>query len=190
MRPGGRSRTRLEREQHAGHVRLPRERVVADRQQLALAREQHFLVRDEAGQAHGVDGDVAAHRLRGRLGRTGRRVDLRLVVRLDDLRARQVLRRLRGEAHHQHRAEREVRRVEDGDSSRAALSPTLGEIGAARADDARHAGVDGGLDVRHDRVRRREVDHRVGLAEIVRRARDLPPRAPARAPTRPSRRAR
>ena len=167
MRPGRRFAHPLEREQHAGHVRLPRERVVADRQQLPLARQQHFLVRDEAGQAHGVDRDVAAHRLGGRLGRPGRRIDLRLVVRLDDLCARQVLRCLRGEAHHQHRAEREVRRVEDGDSDSGGALPHLGEIGARRTDDRRDAGIDGGLDVRDDSVRRREVDHHVGLAEIV-----------------------
>ncbi len=140
---------------------------MADRQQLPLPRQQHLLVCDEAGQTHGVDSDVAAHCLGGRLGRPGRRIDLRLVVRLDDLRARQVLCRLGGEAHHQHGAEREVRRVEDGDSNSGGALPHLGEIGAGRADDRRHACVDGGFDVRHDSVRRREIDHHVGLAEIV-----------------------
>ncbi len=88
-------------------------------------------------------------------------------MRLDDLGARQVLRRLGGEAHHQHRPEREVRRVEDGDSNSGGALPHLGEIGARRADDRRDAGIDGGLDVRHHCVRRREVDHDVGLPEIV-----------------------
>ena len=37
-----------------GHVGLARERVVADRQQLALAAEEHLLVRDEPRQADGV----------------------------------------------------------------------------------------------------------------------------------------
>ena len=78
-----------------------------------VAAEQHLLVRDEPGQPHGVDRRAVAHRRRRRLRRPRRRVDLRLVVQLDDLRARQVLRRLGGEAHHQHRAEREVRRDED-----------------------------------------------------------------------------
>ena len=94
-RPIGEARREIahpaEREQHSGDVSITRERVVADGQQLPVSREQHFLVRDEARQADGVDGDLAAHRLCGRLRRPGRRVELRLVVRLDDLRARQVL---------------------------------------------------------------------------------------------------
>src|SRR5436309_3433361 len=39
----------LECEQDAGHVRLARVRVVADRQELSLAAEEDLLVRDEPG---------------------------------------------------------------------------------------------------------------------------------------------
>ena len=78
----------LERKQHARDVRLARERVVADRQQLSVAAEEHLLVRDEAGQAHRMD-HGAADQLRSRLGRPGRGVLLLLAVQLDDLRPRQ-----------------------------------------------------------------------------------------------------
>src|SRR3954464_12927019 len=37
------------------HERLPRERVVADGEGLAVAAEQHLLVRDEPGQADRMD---------------------------------------------------------------------------------------------------------------------------------------
>ena len=43
------ARELLEREQHAGRERLARGRVVADRQHLARAAEEHLLVRDEPG---------------------------------------------------------------------------------------------------------------------------------------------
>src|SRR3954447_15120893 len=49
----------LEREQDARHVRLARISVVADREQLAVAAEQHLLVRDEARETDGVDRRVA-----------------------------------------------------------------------------------------------------------------------------------
>src|SRR6476660_457539 len=45
--PGRKRRQPLEREQDARHERLARERVVADRQQLTRAAEQHLLVREE-----------------------------------------------------------------------------------------------------------------------------------------------
>ena len=62
--PGGSDAELLEREQHARHVRLARRRVMANRQHLARAAEQHLLVRDEARQAHRVDRHVAAHAAR------------------------------------------------------------------------------------------------------------------------------
>ena len=57
-------------------------------EQLSFAAEQHFLVRDETGQADRVDGRIAADQLRGRGSGTGGSVLLRLVVQLDDLGAR------------------------------------------------------------------------------------------------------
>ena len=64
------------------------------------------------GQAHRVDRHVARDQVRGRASRPRRCVLLRLVVQLDDLGARQECGRLGGEAHHQHGADREVRREE------------------------------------------------------------------------------
>ena len=49
------SPTRRIAEQDPGHERSSIDRVVADRQRLALAAEDHLLVGDEAGQAHRVD---------------------------------------------------------------------------------------------------------------------------------------
>ena len=46
---GGKRGQPLECEQDAGHVRLARVRVVADRQELSLAAEEDLLVRDEPG---------------------------------------------------------------------------------------------------------------------------------------------
>ena len=42
-------------QQHAGHEGLAGDGVVADRQRLALAAEQHLLVGHQAREAHGVD---------------------------------------------------------------------------------------------------------------------------------------
>src|SRR4051812_40816653 len=36
------------------HERLARQRVVPDRERLAVAAQEHFLVRDQAGQSHRV----------------------------------------------------------------------------------------------------------------------------------------
>src|SRR4051794_33163687 len=55
-----------QREQDTVGERLARRRVVADRQQLPFGAEDHFLVRDEAGQADRVDRRIAADQLRGR----------------------------------------------------------------------------------------------------------------------------
>jgi hypothetical protein len=85
---------------------------VTDCEQLPLAAKDHLLVRDEPGETDRVDGRVTADEIGGCACSARRRVLLRLTVQLDDLRARKVLRSLFREAHHQHRAEREVRRNE------------------------------------------------------------------------------
>src|SRR5919198_4839327 len=69
----------VQREQHARHERLAVERVVPDRQQLAVATEEHLLVRDEPRQSHGMNRRCAAQQRRGRARRARRCVDLRLV---------------------------------------------------------------------------------------------------------------
>ncbi len=95
---GRQRRQLLEREQDAGDVRLPRERVVANRQELPLTPEQDLLVSDEPRQPHRMDRRRARQRLRRRLRRSRGRVLLRLAVQLDDLRAWQVPGRLGREA--------------------------------------------------------------------------------------------
>ena len=47
-------------EEHAGHERAAVDRVVAERERLPLAAEDHFLVGDEAGEADRVDRLVKA----------------------------------------------------------------------------------------------------------------------------------
>ena len=89
---------------------------------------------------------AAAVALRG----ARRRVELRRVVELDDLGRVEVARRLGGEAHHQHGADREVRREEDRHAGLARRRVHLGRVPPARADDARDAGRERAQDVRHD----------------------------------------
>src|SRR5205085_5107765 len=84
--PGRQDAELREREQDAGHERIARDGVVADRQRLALAAEDDLLVRDEPRKADGVDRDVAFHRRCRRLGGARWGVDLRRVMELDDLR--------------------------------------------------------------------------------------------------------
>ena len=83
------------REQHAGHERLAVDRVVADRQRLADVAEDHLLVGDQAraGAPSGSAARSPPARLRAissrrELRRPARRVELAVVVELDDLRAR------------------------------------------------------------------------------------------------------
>ena len=86
-------------------------------------------------------------------------------MELDDLGGGEVPGGLLGKPHHQHRADREVRRVEDGDAGLAGLVVDVVGVPPTRADDARDARLDGTQDVRDDGARRGEVDHhvRVGL---------------------------
>ena len=132
MRPG-RSWTSLDREEDAGHVAGAVVGVVADGEALAGGAEQHLLVGEQAVQAHRVDRDAAralaaagtlddvarggvvgplARRRGHALGRAhrgaGRRVDLAVVVELDDLGRLEPRRRQLGEAHHEHGADGEV----------------------------------------------------------------------------------
>ena len=110
-----------------------------------VAAEQHLLVRDQPAQPHRVHRhavDVGAARAVAapwrvasgmrRAGRpraraaaiscggarrgAARRVDLVRVVQLDDLDRLEEAGRLRGEPHHQHRADGEVRRDEHADA--------------------------------------------------------------------------
>ena len=78
------------------------------------------------------------------------------MVELDDLRRAEVLHGLGGEADHQHRAEREVRREEDRDPAVPGQGVDARVIGlpAARADDARHTAADRALDVADHGIRR------------------------------------
>ena len=62
--PGRQRPHGLQGPEHARDECLARARVVADRERLAGAAEDHLLVRDEAGEPDRVDRDLAAHPLR------------------------------------------------------------------------------------------------------------------------------
>ena len=113
------------------------------------------------GQPHGVDRRIGPHALRGRLRGAGGRVALRLGVQLDDLRAREHLRRLLGEAHHQRCSEREVRCVEARHACLAGRRVDRIDVESARSDHDGDALREAGVDVRLDRVGSREVDRDV-----------------------------
>ena len=138
-----------DREQDARHERAAVDRVVADRERLALAAEDDLLVRDEPGQPHRVDRlvHVAAglgDQLGRALGGARRGVELAVVVELDDLDLGHVLGAIRlRRVHHQHGADREVGRHEHVGAVRAGaldLDAQGVEVEAGRADD----GVDAG----------------------------------------------
>ena len=124
-------------------------------------------------------GHVAVHQLRRpRRGPAGR-VDLAVVVQLDDLGLRHVPGRLGGELHHQHRADREVRR--DEDVARRRSSPaSCGEVPAGRPDDRVHARRRRRRGRFERRVGRGEVDDDVDVAEDRPRARCPAPGRPGR----------
>ena len=88
----------LERQQHAGDERLARIGVVTDRKELAFPAEEHLLVGDEAGETDGVDHGLTREAVGGCLRRPRRCVELRLVMELDDLGAREIAPRLGREA--------------------------------------------------------------------------------------------
>ena len=106
-------------------------------ERLPLASEQHLLVGDQARQPNRVDRlvDVAARlgdQLRGALRRARGRVELAVVMELDDLDLGHVPRGLGGEAHHQHRADREVGRDEARSPSRPPRGPAQRPSGPRR----------------------------------------------------------
>src|SRR5215207_9787013 len=163
--PGWKSGQAFEREEDTGNVRIAGEGVVTDRQELTVSSEQDLLVRDEAGKAHGMD-LCAAQALGRRLGRAGRSVLLLLAVQLDDLGAWQVARRLLGQPHHQHRADREVRCVEHGETPLLCRVLDRFRVPTGRADHARDAGGEGDSHVLDDSLGRGEIDHRLGVVEL------------------------
>ena len=118
----------------ARHERAAIDRVVADRQRLALAAEDDLLMGDEPGEPDRVDRlvDVGAG-VAEQLGRPGGRarglVELAVVVELDDLDLRHVLGDPLAELHHQDRADREV----GGDEGAAALAAVPVPLGALLA---------------------------------------------------------
>ena len=122
-------------------------------------------------------------------GRSRGRVLLRFVVGLDDLRSWKVSGGLRGESHHQHRAESEVRR----DRRRADL-PLLPS--PPRRQDPLRSSRRRSARLRRSPLRRwrrrppgREIDHRVRRTRARRRPRGQPPLAQGqgRTPTFPAR---
>src|SRR5829696_7046267 len=155
----------LQREQDAGQVGLAVEGVVPDREQLSVAPEQHLLVGDEPREPYRVDLGAAETFCR-RLGGTRRRVLLRLAVELDDLGARQVAGGLGGEAHHQHRSDREVRGVEERDTLLLGEPRQSGRLPAGRPDDARDRSLERRSHVCLHGLRRSEVDDRLGTVEL------------------------
>ena len=157
----------LEREQHARDVRLARERVVPDRQQLAVAAEQHLLVRDEAragARSGSARRRAAARPWRARFPRA-RPSSPRCAARRSRRAAgtRPPPRRAASSARRRSRSSARRRRAGRG---RGRARRRCGEIGAARSDDARHARVESAEDVADDHIRRGEVDRRVGGVEL------------------------
>ena len=163
-------------------------------ERLAEAAEEHLLVGDEAGQAHGVKGDAAYlapagvgngldlgldaleglaagldHLLGGGLGGAAGGVDLAGVVELDDLGVVEEARGLAGEVHEQHGADGEVGRDHDAELSCARLLPELvEEFGgqAGGADDEAHAAFESGAREDGGPGGVREVDDDLGLVGV------------------------
>ena len=118
------------------------------------------------------------HALRGEHRGAGRRVDLGVVVQLDDLSRLEVRRGQLGEAHHEHRPDREVRRdhrvgVRALESRSQPVELVLGE--ARRADDRVHAVVGTPTEVLARGLEHGEVDRDLGpgVGERVRDTQDL-----------------
>ena len=134
-----------------------------------------LLVGDEAGEPHRVNRlvDVAAglaDQLRGALRGSRRRVELLVVVELDDL----ALGHVRGDPlrglHQQHGADREVGSDEAVGRAGAGRLGRLAqgvEVEAGRAEHDMDPGLQAGAGVVERRLGRGEVDDDVGLAERV-----------------------
>jgi hypothetical protein len=166
----GQSRHPAHRQQHAGHEGAAVDRVVAQRQGLALAAEDHFLVGDEARQPHRVDRlvDVAAGRvdqLLGALGGARGRVELAVVVQLDDLALGHVRRDRLRHLHQQHGADREVGGDEAVGARCLGSCPGGVEVEAGGADDGVDAGLEAGPHVAERGIGDGEVDDDVGVAQ-------------------------
>src|SRR6185312_3119104 len=168
------------------------QRVVPQGQRLAVPAEQHFLVGEKSRQPDRVDvhgihvraagavqggdrgiGRRTETRLRPRGGDQGRgpgrgarrRIRLARVVKLDDLRGVEEARRLHGEPHHEHRADREVGHDQRPGAGRGGQPPRHlrgpGVVEAGGADDGIQALADAPAQVVHDRAGMGEVDHHV-----------------------------
>src|SRR6266404_3706490 len=125
-------------------------------------------MRDEAGQANRMDDGIVADERGGRARRARRRVLLRIAVQLDDLRAREVRGGLLREPHHQHGADREVRRDEQAQPAFGCNVVQRLWIPAGRADNARDALLERGAHVRRRSVGRGEVDRGVEAGHVDR----------------------
>src|SRR5262245_1823691 len=163
------------REQYAGHERAAVDRGMADRARLPLSAELPLLGRDEARQAHRVNRlvDVAAvlaNQLGGPLRVPRGRVELAIVVELDDLALGHLRLSLAGQLHHQHGTDREVGRHQHVGAVPGLpldLSAKRLEVEAGRPDHRVDAGGDAGERVLWRRLRGREVDDDVGIVEAV-----------------------
>ena len=165
-------------------------------QGLAVPAQQHLLVGQEPGQPDRVDvhlvHDRAAGTVQGGDGGIGRRpepgrrprvsdqrrrpgrgarwrVHLGRVVEFDDLRRVEEARRLRGEAHHEDGADREVRHDQRPGARRGGQPPGHlpgpGVIEAGCADDGVQALADTPAQVVHDHARMGEVDDHVAAGQ-------------------------
>ena len=107
----------------------------------------------------------------GACGRARGRVDLARVVQLDDLDGLVEPRRLRGEPHHEDRADGEVRGDEDADlGTLRQLVPERGQalvVPAGGPDDHVHPALDAVGDVGRRGVRHRELDGDVRSPEVA-----------------------
>src|SRR3954452_11385955 len=188
-------------EQYARHERRPVERVVAEREHLPRAAEQHLFMGHQSGQANGVDATpvyvgttgsrVGADRVRrgplprpcrvdrtsGGQRRAARRVGLSVMVELDHLGGIEESRGRRREPQKQRPREPEVGRHHAVRVRASREFPNLVEVigrHPRRADDGVHAALEAPADVPEDRRGMGEVDAALGagVRERVERASD------------------
>ena len=167
VKPGGSSVELLEREQDAVGERLARGRVVADRQQLPLAAEDHLLVRDEA-RAGAPSGSPGRRRSASRSRAAvpdGASFFASLCSSMISARGKYAppaaAKRIISTAPIEKFGATKSR----SPRSRASSSSGCG-VPAGRADDARDALLERGAHVRRRGVGRREVDGRVEAAHV------------------------
>ena len=123
--------------------------------------EDDLLMSHEARQSHRVDLRVGSHPGGGRFGGARRRIALGVVVELHDLGAREHLRRLLGETHHEDGSLREVRRVEARDTGLVRCCVHGCAVEARSPDHDGHGGCEAPLDVGSDGLGPGEVHRRV-----------------------------